>query len=79
MSAQSFGSAFMPFVQEMAELVPPETVVVDSHTHLGADEDGRSQGLSALLEQLDTIGAQTRACVFPLHDPDRLPAYRRPQ
>ena len=68
----------MPFLQEMAELVPPETVVVDAHTHLGADEDGRSQGLPALLEQLDTVGAQTRACVFPLHDPDRRPAYRRP-
>jgi hypothetical protein len=78
MSAQSFGSAFMPFAQEVAELVPAEAVVFDAHTHLGADEDGRSQGLSALLEQLDTVGAQSRACVFPLHDPDRRPAYRRP-
>ena len=27
------------------------------------------EGLSALLEQLDPVGAEARACVFPLHDP----------
>jgi uncharacterized protein len=68
----------MPFAQELAELMPAETAVFDAHTHLGADEDGRSQGLSGLLEQLDTVGAEARACVFPLHDPERRPAYRRP-
>lgn len=78
MSVESFGAAFTPFAREVAELVPAGSIVVDAHTHLGADEDGRSQDLSALLEQLDTVGAQTRACVFALHDPDRSPAYRRP-
>ena len=58
--------------------MPADAVVVDAHTHLGVDEDGRSQDLLALLEALDTVGARTRACVFPLHDPDRSPAYRRP-
>jgi hypothetical protein len=41
------------------------------------DEDGRSLTLAQLLEQLDAAGAR-RACVFPLHDPDRHPAYRVP-
>ena len=78
MSLESLGAAFAPFAQELAELVPAKTVVFDAHTHLGADEDGRSQDLPALLGQLDTVGADSRACVFPLHDPDRSPAYRRP-
>jgi len=75
---ESIGAAFMTFVEEVAELVPADTVVVDAHTHLGVDEDGRSQDLSELLGALDTVGPQTRACVFALHDPDRSPAYRRP-
>lgn len=75
---ESLAAAFGPFVQEVSELVPAGSVVVDAHTHLGIDEDGRSQDLAALLQHLDTVGARTRACVFPLHDPDRSPAYRRP-
>jgi uncharacterized protein len=78
MNTDSFGAAFAPFVQEVAELVPQGTPVLDAHTHLGADEDGRSQDLPALLGQLDTVGAQSRACVFPFHDPDRSPGYRTP-
>ena len=75
---ESIGAAFTPFARELAELLPVDALVVDAHTHLGLDEDGRSQDLAALLEALDMVGAQTRACVFPLHDPDRSPAYRRP-
>jgi predicted TIM-barrel fold metal-dependent hydrolase len=71
-------AAFLPFAQELAELLPAGTAVVDAHTHLGTDEDGRSQELAALLEQLDTVGARSRACVFALHDPDRHPAYSKP-
>jgi hypothetical protein len=78
MTTESFGAAFAPFVQEVAELVPQGTPVVDAHTHLGADEDGRSQELPALLGQLDTVGAESRACVFAFHDPDRRPSYRTP-
>lgn len=78
MNLDSLRAAFIPFAQEVAGLVPAGTIVVDAHTHLGADEDGRSQELAALLEQLDTIGVKSRACVFPLHDPDRHPAYRTP-
>jgi len=78
MNAERLGAAFGPFADELAELLPAGAAVVDAHTHLGADEDGRSQDLPTLLGQLDMVGAETRACVFPLHDPDRVPAYRVP-
>src|SRR6201993_3214617 len=52
--------------------------IVDVHTHLGLDEDGMSLSLEALLESLDQLGPSARACVFPLHDPERHPAYRKP-
>ena len=56
---------------------PPGAEVIDAHTHLGLDEDGRSLTLEALLAQLDAADAR-RACVFPLHDPERRPAYSLP-
>jgi hypothetical protein len=51
---------------------------VDAHTHLGVDEDGQSLGPEALLQYLDEASPGALACAFPLHDPDRHPAYRRP-
>ncbi len=56
---------------------PRDAEVIDAHTHLGLDEDGRSLTLEQLLAQLDAAGAR-RACVFPLHDPERKPAYSVP-
>ncbi|MDQ6841146.1 MAG: amidohydrolase family protein, partial [Actinomycetota bacterium] len=52
--------------------------VLDVHTHLGVDEDGSSLDLETLLAYLDLVDPAARACVFPLHDPDRHPAYRTP-
>ena len=72
-----YAEALAPFLAEVAGLRPPETEVIDAHTHLGLDEDGRSLTLAQLLEQLDAAEAQ-RACVFPLHDPERQPSYRVP-
>ena len=51
--------------------------MIDAHTHLGLDEDGRSLTLEQLLAQLDRADAR-RACVFPLHDPERKPSYSVP-
>ena len=34
--------------------------------------------LAGLLASLDEVGPTARACTFPLHDPDRGPAYRVP-
>lgn len=78
MRLDAYGPAFEPFAAELCELLPDATVILDAHTHLGADEDGRSQDLPSLLESLDTVGGDSRACVFPLHDPERRPGYRLP-
>jgi uncharacterized protein len=72
-----YANALAPFLAEVSRLRPPDAEVIDAHTHLGLDEDGRSLTLEQLLAQLDGAGAR-RACVFPLHDPERRPAYRVP-
>jgi uncharacterized protein len=74
----SFEDAYAPFVTETTKLLPAGSTVIDVHTHLGNDEDGRSLDLPTLLNYLDQISPTARACVFPLHDPDRHPAYQRP-
>jgi len=72
-----YANALAPFLAEVQHLRPPDAQIVDAHTHLGLDEDGRSLTLQQLLALLDAAGA-SRACVFPLHDPERQPAYRLP-
>jgi len=72
-----YADALAPFLAEVQNLRPADAEVFDAHTHLGLDEDGRSLSLPQLLSQLDDAGAH-RACVFPLHDPERAPAYRVP-
>ena len=72
-----YADALAPFLTEAQRLRPPDAEVIDAHTHLGLDEDGRSLTLEQLLAQLDDAGAR-RACVFPLHDPERRPAYSVP-
>jgi hypothetical protein len=69
--------ALAPFVAEAERLRPAGAEVLDAHTHLGLDEDGRSLSAPQLLSMLDDAEAR-RACVFPLHDPERRPAYRIP-
>jgi hypothetical protein len=72
-----YATALAPFLAETQRLRPAGVEVFDAHTHLGLDEDGRSLTLPQLLSALDDAGAR-RACVFPLHDPERSPAYRVP-
>jgi uncharacterized protein len=72
-----YAEALAPFLAEVQSLRPADAEVIDAHTHLGLDEDGRSLTLAQLLEQLDAAEAR-RACVFPLHDPERQPSYRVP-
>jgi uncharacterized protein len=72
-----YAEAVAPFRAEAERLRPAGGEVFDAHAHLGLDEDGRSLSLERLLAQLDDAGAR-RACVFPLHDPERKPAYRLP-
>jgi predicted TIM-barrel fold metal-dependent hydrolase len=66
-----------PFLADARSLRPRGAALVDAHTHLGLDEDGRSLTLQELLQQLDEAEV-TRACTFPLHDPDRTPSYSVP-
>ena len=73
----SYADAVTPFLEEVERLRPVDCEVIDAHTHLGLDEDGRSLTLEQLLAQLDDAGA-SRACVFPLHDPERRPSYSLP-
>jgi hypothetical protein len=72
-----YAQALAPFLAEVDRLCPVGAEVFDAHTHLGLDEDGRSLTLEQLLASLDEAAAR-RACVFPLHDPERRPAYRVP-
>ena len=71
-------SAYGSVVAEVRELLPAGAVVVDAHTHLGLDEDGQALQPGELLEFLDQAAPNARACTFPLHDPERVPAYRIP-
>jgi uncharacterized protein len=77
MNESLYADALAPFLAETERLRPAGTEVIDAHTHLGLDEDGRSLSVAELLAQLDAAQAR-RACVFPLHDPERKPAYRVP-
>ena len=79
MSASLYADALAPFLEEAEhDCDPLEAEVFDAHTHLGLDEDGRSLDLATLLAQLDAARARARACVFPLHDPERMPSYSVP-
>ena len=51
--------------------------MIDVHTHLGLDEDGMSLDPAGLIAMLDAADA-AQAVTFPLHDPERNPAYRVP-
>jgi len=77
MDASLYAEVLSPFLAETERLRPAGAEVIDAHTHLGLDEDGRSLTLEQLLALLDAAGAR-RACVFPLHDPERHPAYSLP-
>ena len=77
MNDSPYASALAPFLAETERLRPANAEVIDAHTHLGLDEDGRSLTLEQLLSQLDSAAAR-RACVFPLHDPERKPSYSVP-
>ena len=71
-------AALQSLAAELDQLLPADAIVVDAHTHLGRDEDGQSQTPEQLLEFLDQVRPDARACTFPFHDPERSPAYRLP-
>jgi hypothetical protein len=71
-------TAYESLIAEMNALLPDGALVIDAHTHLGTDEDGQSLTPEELLGHLDQVSPWARACTFPLHDPERRPAYRLP-
>ncbi len=71
-------AAYASLASELRELLPDDAGVIDAHTHLGLDEDGQSLTPAELLRALDEVAPDARACTFPLHDPERHPAYRVP-
>jgi predicted TIM-barrel fold metal-dependent hydrolase len=75
--SDSLAGVFDLLATELAHLRPGGAEVIDVHTHLGDDEDGMSLDPAGLVEMLDAAGA-AKAVVFPLHDPQRDPAYRLP-
>lgn len=56
------GDLLEPLVEQL-----PGLAVIDAHTHLGVDVDGTGCDRGQLLQRLDVVGADARACTFPLH------------
>ncbi len=61
----------------MRSTLPPDTVVLDVHTHLGVDEDGTTLAVGRILEGMSAYDVE-RAFVFALNDPEREPNYTVP-
>jgi uncharacterized protein len=74
----SIADAYAPFHDEIARLLPTRPEVLDAHTHLGLDEDGQHLAPQELIAALEEAVPGARAVAFPLHDPERRPAYRLP-
>jgi predicted TIM-barrel fold metal-dependent hydrolase len=65
------------WAEELHSELPPETPVFDAHTHLGTDLDGMVGSYEELMGICGRYGIE-RCFVFSLDEPDRHPAFRRP-
>jgi uncharacterized protein len=77
-SRVDLAAALESIARETDALLPDDALVIDAHTHLGRDEDGQSLTPDELIAFLDQVAPTARACTFPLHDPERAPAYKVP-
>jgi predicted TIM-barrel fold metal-dependent hydrolase len=68
---------FAVFESELRSELPAGADIFDAHTHLGNDIDGMAGHLEELIAILDRYGV-SRANVFCLDEPDRVPAFRVP-
>jgi predicted TIM-barrel fold metal-dependent hydrolase len=68
---------FAAFESELRRELPSGADIFDAHTHLGDDIDGMAGRLEELIAILDRYGI-SRANVFCLDEPDRVPAFRAP-
>ena len=81
MNDSLYAKALAPFLAETERLRPPTCEVIDAHTHLGLDEDGRSLTLEQLLGQLDDGrgAARVRVPAARPRAPARLQRAQRPR
>jgi predicted TIM-barrel fold metal-dependent hydrolase len=66
---------FASFAEQLQAELPPGADLFDAHTHLGHDIDGMIGVYDDLLAMLDRYGF-SRANVFCLDEPDRVPGFR---
>jgi predicted TIM-barrel fold metal-dependent hydrolase len=66
---------FASFSEQLKQELPPGADIFDAHTHLGHDIDGMVGVYEELIASLDRYGF-SRANVFCLDEPDRVPAFR---
>jgi predicted TIM-barrel fold metal-dependent hydrolase len=57
--------------------LPSETAIFDAHVHLGTDLDGMAGRYEEVMATCDRYGIE-RCFVFSLDEPDRHPAFRKP-
>jgi predicted TIM-barrel fold metal-dependent hydrolase len=57
--------------------LPSETAIFDAHVHLGTDVDGMTGAYDELMAVCERYGIE-RCFVFSLDEPDRHPAFRKP-
>ena len=68
---------FASFEDELRGELPAGADIFDAHTHLGNDVDGMVGSFEELVEGMGRYGV-SRANVFCLDEPDRVPAFRAP-
>jgi uncharacterized protein len=66
---------FASFAEQLKQELPAGADIFDAHTHLGHDIDGMVGVYEELIGMLDRYGF-SRANVFCLDEPDRVPAFR---
>lgn len=65
------------WANELRGELPLASPIFDAHTHLGADVDGMVGSFEELTAVFDRYGIE-RCFVFSLDEPDRAPAFRKP-
>ena len=70
-------SLIAAYDEELAALLPAETMLFDAHVHVGRDIDGFTAPYDALVPFLQRYGFQ-RAFAFCMDEPDRQPGFRAP-
>ena len=68
---------FAAYDEELERELPAGAEIFDAHVHLGDDIDGMSGRFDELIQLFDRYGIE-RAFMFCMDEPDRRPAFRKP-